>query len=211
MTKQPKYLGLLENEKVRRWYENLNARSYLTATTWLRTLGLYCVLENTAPDKLLKDMDKPDFRDKFADFVRKMEREGKAGSYIIRFKKVLRSFGRFNGKNLELNINIANDHLSPTIENERVPNKDELSRLLRKATSRGRVSISLMAYAGLRPESLGNYEGTDGLRLKDIKGLRLTENIEFDKIPIMNCLQGCEIKPLLSAMSSAVLKYARNT
>ena len=185
MTKQPKYLGLLENEKVRRWYENLNARSYLTATTWLRTLGLYCELENTAPDKLLKDMDKPDFRDKFADFVRKMEREGKAGSYIIRFKKVLRSFGRFNGKNLELNINIANDHLSPTIENERVPNKDELSRLLRKATSRGRVSISLMAFAGLRPESLGNYEGTDGLRLKDIKGLRLTENIEFDKIPVM--------------------------
>jgi site-specific recombinase XerD len=185
MTKQPKYLGLLENVKVRRWYENLNARSYLTATTWLRTLGLYCELEKTSPDKILEGMNKPDFRDKFADFVRKMEREGKAGSYIIRYKKVLRSFGRFNNKNVELNINIANDHLSPTIENERVPNKDELSRLLRKATSRGRVSISLMAFAGLRPESLGNYEGTDGLRLKDIKGLRLIENIEFEKIPVM--------------------------
>ena len=113
MTKQPKYLGLLENVKVRRWYENLNARSYLTATTWLRTLGLYCELEKTSPDKILEGMNKPDFRDKFADFVRKMEREGKAGSYIIRYKKVLRSFGRFNNKNVELNINIANDHLSP--------------------------------------------------------------------------------------------------
>jgi len=130
-------------------------------------------------------MDKPDFRDRFADFIRKMEREGKAGSYIIRFKKVLLSFGKFNSKNIDLNINIANDHLSPTIENERVPNKEELSRLLRKATSRGKVSISLMAYAGLRPESLGNYEGTDGLRLKDIKGLRITDSIEFDKIPVM--------------------------
>ena len=185
MTRQPKYLDLLKNEKVRRWYENLNAKSYLTATTWLRTLGLYCELEKTSPDKILESMNKPDFRDKFADFVRKMEREGKAGSYIIRYKKVLRSFGKFNNKNVELNINIANDHLSPTIENERVPNKDELSRLLRKATSRGRVSISLMAFAGLRPESLGNYEGTDGLRLNDIKGLRLTDNIEFDKIPVM--------------------------
>ena len=185
MTRQPKYLDLLKNEKVRRWYENLNAKSYLTATTWLRTLGLYCELEKTSPDKILESMNKPDFRDKFADFVRKMEREGKAGSYIIRYKKVLRSFGRFNNKNVELNINIANDHLSPTIENERVPNKDELSRLLRKATSRGRVSISLMAFAGLRPESLGNYEGIDGLRLKDIKGLRLIENIEFEKIPVM--------------------------
>jgi len=190
---QPKYLYLLKNERVRRWYENLNAKSYLTATTWLRTLGLYCELENTTPDEILIDMNKLEFRDKFADFVRRMEREGKAGSYIIRFKKVLRSFGKFNGKNLELNVNIANERLSPTIENEIVPNKEELSRLLRKASSRGRVSISLMAYAGLRPESLGNYEGTDGLRLKDIEGLRLLDNIEFDKIPAM-----ITIKSLLS-------------
>jgi site-specific recombinase XerD len=183
MTMKPKYLDLLKNEKVRRWYENLNAKSYLTATTLLRTLGLYCKLENTTPDKILIDMNELDFRDKFADFVRRMEREGKAGSYIVRFKKALKSFGRFNGKNLELNVNIANERLSPTIENEKVPNKEELGRLLRKASSRGRVSISLMAYAGLRPESLGNYEGTDGLRLKDIEGLRLSDNIEFDKIP----------------------------
>jgi len=190
---QPKYLYLLKNEKVRRWYENLNAKSYLTATTWLRTLGLYCELENTTPDKILIDMNKLEFRDKFADFIRRMESEGKAGSYIIRFKKVLRSFGKFNGKNLELNVNIANERLTPTIENEIVPNKVELSRLLRKASSRGRVSISLMAYAGLRPESLGNYEGTDGLRLKDIEGLRLSDNIEFDKIPAM-----ITVKSLLS-------------
>jgi len=193
MTMQPKYLYLLKNERVRRWYENLNAKSYLTATTWLRTLGLYCELENTTPDEILIDTNKLEFRDKFADFVRRMEREGKAGSYIIRFKKVLRSFGKFNGKNLELNVNIANERLSPTIENEIVPNKEELSRLLRKASSRGRVSISLMAYAGLRPESLGNYEGTDGLRLKDIEGLRLSDNIEFDKIPAM-----ITVKSLLS-------------
>jgi len=183
MTMKPKYLDLLKNEKVRRWYENLNAKSYLTATTLLRTLGLYCKLENTTPDKILIDMNELDFRNKFADFVRRMEGEGKAGSYIVRFKKALKSFGRFNGKNLELNVNIANERLSPTIENEKVPNKEELGRLLRKASSRGRVSISLMAYAGLRPESLGNYEGTDGLRLKDIEGLRLSDNIEFDKIP----------------------------
>ena len=73
MTRQSKYLDLLKNEKVRRWYENLNAKSYLTATTWLRTLGLYCELEKTSPDKILESMNKPDFRDKFADFVRKME------------------------------------------------------------------------------------------------------------------------------------------
>ena len=66
-----------------------------------------------------------------------------------------------------------------------MPSKEELSKILRMSTPRGRVSISLMAFAGLRPESLGNYEGTDGLRLRDLKGLRLTDNIEFDKIPVM--------------------------
>jgi len=33
------------------------------------------------------------------------------------------------------------------------------------ASLRGRVSIALMASSGLRPESLGNYDGSDGIRL----------------------------------------------
>ncbi len=41
-----------------------------------------------------------------------------------------------------------------------------------------------MAFSGLTPESLGNYEGTDGLRLEDIKELKLSDEIEFDKIPV---------------------------
>ncbi len=56
---------------------------------------------------------------------------------------------------------------------------------MRKATSRARLSISLMAFSGLRPESLGNYEGTDGLRLGDIKELHISDEITFDKIPAM--------------------------
>ena len=59
-----------------------------------------------------------------------------------------------------------------------------MARILRKATSRGRVIIALMAFSGLTPESLGNYEGTDGLRLEDIKELKLSDEIEFDKIPV---------------------------
>ncbi len=181
-----KYASLLEDDKVRRWYENMRARSVLTATTLLRTLGYYCELQNTTPEKLLIDMERQEkFRNDFLDFIRKMEGKGYAGAYIKRFKEMLKSFSKFSGKILDLNVNIRGENLYLTLENERVPNKEELSRLLRKATSRGRVSISLMAYAGLRPESLGNYEGTDGLRLKDIKGLRLSENIDFDKIPAM--------------------------
>jgi hypothetical protein len=35
------------------------------------------------------------------------------------------------------------------------------------ASLRGRVSIALMAFSGLRPQSLGNYDGSDGIRLGD--------------------------------------------
>lgn len=125
-----------------------------------------------------------DFRYEFADFVRDMESKGKAGSYIARFKKVILSWLKFNGIRLQLAVNISGENETPTIANERVPSKEELARILRKATSRGRVIIALMAFSGLRPESLGNYEGTDGLKLGDIKELKLSDEIEFDKIPV---------------------------
>ena len=184
MTFKAKYDHLLENNKVRRWYENLKARSVLTATVYLRTLGYYCELEGTMPDSLIDEMKDIKFQDTFMDFVRKLEKRGKAGSYIARFKRALRSWAKFNGVEVKLDVNIEGEGESPTTINERVPTKEELSRILRKATSRGKVAVSLMAYAGFRPESLGNYEGTDGLRLGDIKELEIGRDVKFSKVPI---------------------------
>ena len=202
MTFKAKYERMLENEKVKRWFDNLKAKSVLTATVYRRTLGLYCELQNITPDKIIENMEKEEFRNDFMDFVRCLEKDGKAGSYIARFKRVLRSWAKFNGKIIRLDVNIANENLSPTLENERVPNKEELSRILRMATPRGRVSISLMAFTGLRPESLGNYEGTDGLRLKDVKGLRLIENIDFEKMPVM-----VSVKSMLSKAKNQYFSF----
>jgi integrase len=182
---QPKYRDLLLDEDVRRWFENLNAKSVLTATVALRNLGHYCELTETTPDEILKKAraNEKDFRYEFTDFVRKLEKEGKAGSYIARFKKVILSWLKFNDIRLQLTVNISGENETPTIVNERVPSKEELARILRKATSRGRVAIAIMAFSGLRPESLGDYEGTDGLRLGDLKELKLSDEIQFDKIP----------------------------
>ena len=187
MTMQPKYQELLLDEDVRRWFENLKAKSVLTATVALRNLGHYCEINNTNPKEILKKAteNEKEFRYSFADFVRKMESEGKAGSYIARFKKVILSWLKFNDIRLQLTVNIAGENETPTIANERVPSKEELARILRKATSRGRVAIAIMAFSGLRPESLGDYEGTDGLRLGDFKDLHISDEITFDKIPAM--------------------------
>ncbi|MEM3451537.1 MAG: site-specific integrase [Nitrososphaerales archaeon] len=181
-----KYVRLLEDADVKRWFENLAAKSIVTATVYLRTLGLYCELNETDPKAVLKVARTKAFRDDFTDFIRRLEREGKAGSYLSRFKKVLNSWLSYNGINVKLKVNIRGESDTPRIANERVPNKEELDRIIRMATPRGRVSIALMAFSGLRPESIGNYDGSDGLKLGDFVEAEIREDgIEFNKIPSM--------------------------
>lgn len=184
--KKPKYDHLLQDDGVRRWYENLAARSVITATVYKRTLGLYCQLNDTTPKALLQLAMKDDlsFRDSFSDFVRELEKEGKAGSYIARFKKVLLSWLRHNGLDTKLNVNIRGESDTPSIAEERIPTKDELSRILRQASPRGRIEVALMAFSGLRPESLGDYLGSDGLVLGDFaEALIHDDRMEFQKAP----------------------------
>jgi hypothetical protein len=43
-----------------------------------------------------------------------------------------------------------------------------------------------MAFAGLRPQSLGNHDGSDGLMLKDLPEMRVEgSEAVFEKIPMM--------------------------
>ncbi len=181
-----KYKGLLNDEEVKRWFDNLAANSYITATVYLRALGLYCELNGTDREGILKMAETKELRDSFSDFVRRLEREGKAGSYIARFKRVLHSWLSYNGLNVRLKVNIRGEHGSPRIAGERVPSREELDRILRMATPRARVSISLMAFSGLRPETIGNYTGTDGLRLGDFTEAEIhADGVEFKKVPSM--------------------------
>ncbi|MDG7007374.1 MAG: site-specific integrase, partial [Nitrososphaerota archaeon] len=179
-----KYGDLLDDKDLKRWHDNLAANSPITAEVYLRTLGLYCGLAHTTPKQILRDGPAKRFRDNFTDFVREMERKGKAGSYIIRFKKVIFSWLSYNNLDVKLKVNIKGKSETPTIANERVPSKEELAKILRMASRRCRVSIALMAFSGLRPESLGNFTGTDGLRLGDFREAKVTSNgITFGKVP----------------------------
>jgi len=88
--------------------------------------------------------------------------------------------------NVKLKVNIKGESDTPTIADERVPSKEELDRIIRMATPRARVSFALMAFSGLRPHSLGNYDGSDGLRLGDFVEAEIRDNgIEFVKVPAM--------------------------
>lgn len=57
--------------------------------------------------------------------------------------------------------------------------KNEIDAIRRNATVRGDI-ISLLAFSGLRPETRGNYGGSDALRIKDIGALSISpEGVEF--------------------------------
>ncbi|KAA8922297.1 MAG: site-specific integrase, partial [Thermoplasma sp.] len=167
MTREPKYKKYITegspefNLQLKRWYENLKAHSVITAETYFRHLLLWCDRDNTNPMELLELARREDFRYRIMDVIRRFEAEGKAGSYISYAEKPLISWLKFNGINVKLSINIKDENRNIRSENERVPNKEELGKILRMATPRARVSVSLMAYTGLRPETLGDYEGTD--------------------------------------------------
>jgi len=179
-----KYNHLLTNIDLRRWHDNLVSGSPITAEVYLRTLGLYCDLEKTTPDQIVEQAGSKEFSDGFTDFVRRLEGQGKAGSYILRFRKVVTNWASYNDKELKLKVKIKGVNESPTLSGERVPTRDELSKILRMAVPRGRVSIAMMSFAGLRPESLGDFKGTDGIVLGDFPELKIfSARVEFGRPP----------------------------
>jgi hypothetical protein len=72
---------------------------------------------------MLKVAKTKTFRDHFTGFVRDLEREGKSGSYTVRFKKVLASWFAYNNIDVKLKVNIIGEYDTPTLENERMPTR----------------------------------------------------------------------------------------
>lgn len=170
---------LTENETVKLWFENLKRKSDLTAGVYLRGLSYYCKRMETDPSKILKDAstDNGDMLQRdFMKFVSIMESEGKKGAYIARYKKVIHSWTKFNAIRFRLIANIENENINENVQDERVPTNEELGKILRKAGLRERVSISFMAFSGIRPQVLGDSEGKDGLRLKDIPEIEIASD-----------------------------------
>src|SRR5208282_6029972 len=74
----------------------------------------------------------------------------------------------------------------PRVESEQVPTPADLHRALLAAKPHERVGIALMAFSGCRPQVIGNYLGTDGLRLDDLPELVVSKrHVEFSKVPAM--------------------------
>lgn len=183
-----KYSAYLEDAQVRRWHANVSRGSPVTAEVALRRLSRLCELLDTTPQKMINEArnDPVGFQDKIEDLVSNLEVERKSPGYIEDLMKTVKSWLRYNNITLTRRIKISNSSATPTIENEQVPSQDELARILRASPPRVKVALALIAFADLRPQTLGNHNGSDGLTLKDLPELRIsTDEIKFEKTPTM--------------------------
>jgi integrase len=174
---------ILADPDVRRWYENLARGSQGTADVAIHRLAAFCDSAKADPAALLK-LSERKLHDLFLDFVSAEEKRGKAGSYVLKSTTAVRSWLKHNGVIVTRPIKVRNAEQTPRIAGERTPSQDELRRILLAADPKTRTACGFVAFSGVRLEVLGNYLGDDGLRVRDLPELVVSDGpIRFDTIP----------------------------
>ena len=179
-----KYRALLEDDNIRRWYENTSRGSHVTADVYLRRLGNYSNKTGVSPNDLLS---KNDFElySLMLDLVSDMEKEY-SGSYIESILKAIKSWLAHNGVEITRKIKVRGSDDTPSLKDERVPTNNELKKIFLSGDQKTRAASVLIAHCGLRLKSLGNYLGNDGLRIKDFPEITIYEDsIVFESIPAL--------------------------
>ncbi len=185
-----KYTHLLKDPAVDRWFRNVARGSQVTADVYLRRLGHVCEAHVAAPESLVA-MKAEERRDFLADLVSEMEEADNAGSYVLSTLRAVKSWLAFNGVRVDHTINVKGAQTTPTLERERVPTQDELHRIFLAASPRERSAAALMAHAGLRPGTMGDYRGQDGLGLGDLPDLTIKgKTIAFERLPARVVVRG---------------------
>ena len=140
---------------------------------------------NIKPHDLV-DMDKDARYNQVLDFISGEEKRGMSGSYIMSSLKTIRSWLDHHGIRIERKIKVRGAERTPTLKDERVPTQKELHKIFLSGSPRDRACCVFIAHSGVRPEVLGNYQGNDGLRVRDFPEMRIEgKEVIFDAIPTM--------------------------
>jgi len=174
---------ILVDEDVRRWYTNLQQASHHTADVQRRALGRFLKAIGESPKGYLR-LPKKARADRLQDFVAGESAKGRAGSYVVGYVTGVQSWLRHNGAEIGRRINIRGRHLKPVASEYKVPSSADLEETIRQAGPKISVRVALIACSGVRPEVLGFWKGTDGLRVKDLPELRIDgQEVTWDRIP----------------------------
>ncbi len=176
---------LLNDPDIKRWYDNVARGSRITADVYLRRLGNFCIQNKLTPNSLVSKKEK-DLYNTLMDLVTSMERGGNAGSYITSTLKAVKSWLAYNDIEIKRKIRVKGAQETPSLKDERVPTQRELQKILSFADPKVKVAASLVAFAGLRLESLGSYLGNDGLKIRDIPELDIKgSEVNLEQVPAM--------------------------
>ncbi|MGI0130575.1 MAG: site-specific integrase [Thermoplasmata archaeon] len=194
--------NLRADPDVRRWYDNLARGSRATADINVRRLGALCAALRVTPSEMAR-LEEKELHNRLLDFVSSEEKRGVAGSYIVRTIKAGKSWLLHNGVKVQRPVKVRGANETPSLKDERVPTQDELRSILLAGTPRMRVACALIAFAGLRPEVLGNYLGNDGLQLQDFPELRVRkDSVDFSVTPTV-----IRVRSELSKSSNGYLTF----
>lgn len=139
-----------------------------TAKTYIRGLNRFCEKYGLTPEDLLS-MSSSKVVALLTDFAESGEKVGSVRPAIFAVKSWL----KFNGKPIYASIPLQDR--TDTLQ-------EAFKKIFGFSPLRTRVIVSLMAFSGLPVTTIGNVNGTDGIRLGDVVDLNI-ERLEFEKVP----------------------------
>lgn len=159
---------------------NNAAGSYTTAIERGRVFARFLDMMNYSLDEMMElvSEDQSGFERNLELFARKLESQGYKQGTINNYFKALRSWLAYNDVHLRRRIKISRTES----KREKVPTPDDIALILRGASPRQAVCVSMVAYGGLRTEVLGQPQKYEGLKLKAFPELDI-EALEFNAIP----------------------------
>ena len=170
---------MLVHPEVKRWYDNLARGSKLTADVRLRRLDKFCEIHGMTPMQLA-DLGTRDIRtatNLLEDHITQMEDNNYSPGYINDYVKAIKSWLVHFDVVISRKLKVKNPDETPTLQNERVPNAQEISEVFARASLRTSAMIALMSKSGIRPEVMGNHDGTDGLRMSDLPDVVIHQGV----------------------------------
>ncbi|MDA4122793.1 MAG: hypothetical protein OK456_06405 [Thaumarchaeota archaeon] len=175
------YKGMLEDARVQAWITDVERGSQSGAAGAFRRLGNCCETMATSPQELAK-MDEKEAVVFLRQLVVRLEERDLSGVSIRTYIKAIKSWWTFNDLDVKKRVRVKDS--AGRYDNERVPTREELQRILDVCSMRERLSVSLMAFCGFRPQVLGDFRGNDGLVIGDLPELVVSGGrVEFPKVP----------------------------
>lgn len=184
MTNRIDHRPLLSDRRIRTWYDENALRSKLTAEVNLRQLGLFCHVVKLDP-KTVVDLARSNperLHGVLVRYAKELQGSDRLPSYIAKTFVGVKGWLRFNQVDFTQfpRLRVIQGE---SIREERVPTQEELRIILSTYSARGRVVALFMAHTGVRPGVLAAVDGSDGLRLGDLKDLTLHPKPAFERLP----------------------------